>query len=1528
MVRERRFCGFLSPVTRVVRRKVSGCNSPRFLETRLRWIALFIVLLVLTRHEFAITFVRSAAVSELKSVGISEDDGSSSSAFPVVINEIHHSPQVKNLRSEFIELYNRSDEAVDLSGWLLDGGVRYLFPQEAIIPGEQAIVIAQDPSIALQLWGISAWGPYEGRLNGDGEEIVLRRPNAQEVDTVFYRLGFPWPTVGSPLNRSLNLLHPSLDNAVAGNWRSAAISPGSPNAVLTRTVPPSITEVGHSPRQPVSNQLVQVSASIHDPDGVAAVSLSYQVVEPGAYIGLEDPLYASKWENLPMTPQGAPDPSGQTYVVELPAALQVHRRLVRYRIHAADAQGTVITVPYADDPQPNFAYFVYDGVPPWQGAIRPNRSDRAPTHLGKVETYNFSAMRPLPVYHLISTEEDFDDALSSSGYEGSEYLWQGTLVYNGDVYDHIRYRARGGVWRYAQGKNMAKFDFNKGHYFQAHDDYGEPYAIKWDKLNLSAIIQHGERLHRGEQGLFESVGFRLFNLAGTEAPLTHYIHFRAITNAEETPSDQYNSDFRGLYLVVQQVDGQFLEEHGLPNGNLYKMEDGTGTLNNLGADAVSDRSDLNALIATYLADSPSEDWWRANVDVERFLNYRSIVEAIHHYDIKLKNYFYFHNPDSGLWQVHPWDIDQTWAKNMFGNGYEAFVRAGILRRPNIEREYENRLREIMDLLFNSEQTGLLIDEQAALVNEPADGLSMVDADRAMWDYNPLMESGRAVERKAGKGRFYESSPTGDFAGMGTLMKTWVVERTAWINRELIEKEDQIPDTPTLVYSGPPGFPADSLRFVPGIYRDPQGDPFAGIQWRIAPIHHPGVAAYDPTVRNRYEIEFSWQSEILADLGTEIQIPPGACLPGQTCRVRVRMLDAKGWWSHWSPPVEFAASAPVVPPNQAIVPTELMYNAINAGPIEGGDLEFLELKNLGGEPVDLSLMTFVEGIEYTFPRGSFLESGQHLVLADDPENFQRRYGFAPFGRYRGGLSNDGEAIRLSDPFGRTLFSLTYDDSAPWPTAADNQGYSAVLRGVNSNATALTDAASWRASTNIGGSPGADDPVPVRINEVLAHSGSAQPAFIELWNPTEDPAPLGGWYLTDSLHEPRQLRLPSSAVVPAEGFWMIDSAEWEGDDQAEGLELSAAGGTLYLLSANQQGRLTGYELAVHYGAAEEGKSSGRYVTSDNREHFIVQDHATPGGVNSSPQIGPLVFSKVAYGSVADNEFVEITNISAETVPLVDPAHRSLAWHLQGISYRFPGGLSIPPGGRILLVPVDPAQACHSASYRAIMQEAKVDLLNAAPGPLRILGPYAGTLSDNGGHLALRRPGWIDRSGAPVTIEAERINYRAGLPWPTLDNSDGALMLVRVSPGYSDEPSNWSAEPVVKASTASGPEVVLCSFDVFFDEEKGETRVQWVPHSESAVAGYYIWRSSGLSSQDAGVRLTAELITAGVSTESSSSDANSGSALIQYSFSLPRNRSDHSADALYWLEAVGTGGEQVTIAYTTPRRPPQRTFFPVIQ
>src|SRR6267142_4994588 len=82
--------------------------------------------------------------------------------------------------------------------------------------------------------------------------------------------------------------------------------------------------VRHSPQQPRSGQVVQITATL--PAEIPLATLEYQVVDPGKYIELRDPAYKTNWVSIAMSRSKA------DFVASLPAELQKHRRLVRYRI--------------------------------------------------------------------------------------------------------------------------------------------------------------------------------------------------------------------------------------------------------------------------------------------------------------------------------------------------------------------------------------------------------------------------------------------------------------------------------------------------------------------------------------------------------------------------------------------------------------------------------------------------------------------------------------------------------------------------------------------------------------------------------------------------------------------------------------------------------------------------------------------------------------------------------------------------------------------------------------------------------------------------------------------------------------------------------------------------------------------------------------------------------------------------------------------------------------------------------------------
>jgi hypothetical protein len=163
-------------------------------------------------------------------------------------------------------------------------------------------------------------------------------------------------------------------------------------------------------------------------------------------------------------------------------------------------------------------------------------------------------------------------------------------------------------------------------------------------------------------------------------------------------------------------------------------------------------------------------------------------------------------------------------------------------------------------------------------------------------------------------------------------------------------------------------------------------------------------------------------------------------------------------------------------------TEIHYHPLDEGDAENndGEYEFLELKNIGNETLDLSGMYFSRGLTYLFPNNTVLSPDSFIVLASNKIEFFIRYGFLAFDEYEGQLDNSGETIALNTVTGDTLIKIHYNDKYPWPNSADGDGYSIVAREEDPYQD-QNDAANWMASGKIHGNPGRDN-IPASVQEL--------------------------------------------------------------------------------------------------------------------------------------------------------------------------------------------------------------------------------------------------------------------------------------------------------------------------------------------------------------------------------------------------------------------------------------------------------------
>ncbi|MGB5417237.1 CotH kinase family protein [Algibacter sp.] len=150
---------------------------------------------------------------------------------------------------------------------------------------------------------------------------------------------------------------------------------------------------------------------------------------------------------------------------------------------------------------------------------------------------------------------------------------------------------------------------------------------------------------------------------------------------------------------------------------------------------------------------------------------------------------------------------------------------------------------------------------------------------------------------------------------------------------------------------------------------------------------------------------------------------------------------------------------------SLVISKIDYNPLETVTFpESDDLEFIEIQNTGSSTVDLTGIYLEKlGVSYQFPQNATITAGESIYLAADTATFQAKYGEAPFGEFLRDLSNKSHNLVLVDAFGNVIDNVEYFDKAPWPEAADGDGFYLELVDVNSD-NAL--ASSWIAKNNTG------------------------------------------------------------------------------------------------------------------------------------------------------------------------------------------------------------------------------------------------------------------------------------------------------------------------------------------------------------------------------------------------------------------------------------------------------------------------------
>lgn len=596
----------------------------------------------------------------------------------------------------------------------------------------------------------------------------------------------------------------------------------------------------------------------------------------------------------------------------------------------------------------------------------------------------------------------------------------------------------------------------------------------YDKLVLDArlnqVWNHSQDALQRNRGDFvrDAVMSDLQNKVGSYAPHSQAVHvylnglYWGIYTLHEKPEDAFASSYLGGdsddYDVVKHspTAGNFLVAGNIINPTL--------AVSNTNHTAGVNYQTLLNLSAADLSVQANYDAIAAKLDIDDFIKYMLVNFYGGNEDWAHQNWYATYNRVSpnGRWRFHSWDAEHVFKANTQDSTgkNDTGGPTAIHQRLVLNAEYRLKFADAAHkFLFNN---GLFT---------PAKGKEIFDA--------RLMDINEAI--RAESARWGDNGPSTStvspqpelhlrFTNFGGTYVSWWNERLRILNTILDGANNRTVSltsqlrTRTLL----PAFDAP-------VFSQFGGTVAANFSLTMTNPGGAGTIYYtvdgsDPRV------------PLTGAIGPTAVAYAGAVPLGTSKTVKARVRNGITWSAlneaYFSVGTALAAPGNLVISKIHYRPGEPSQAEALAGFGSRSDFEFVEVMNVSANVVDIGGISFSSGLDVSLITDGAreLQPGGRALFVANLDAFNLRYGtglpVAGVFTLGSNLSNSGETLTIvAADLTTVITSVTYDNSAPWPTQPDGGGHSLVLIRPGLNDPSLPY--HWRASTSVNGAPGADD-----------------------------------------------------------------------------------------------------------------------------------------------------------------------------------------------------------------------------------------------------------------------------------------------------------------------------------------------------------------------------------------------------------------------------------------------------------------------
>ena len=317
------------------------------------------------------------------------------------------------------------------------------------------------------------------------------------------------------------------------------------------------------------------------------------------------------------------------------------------------------------------------------------------------------------------TDENWQDILDNPLDE--EYH-ETAITFNGVTLDSVAIRTKGGsslrnVANSSSDRYSFKVDINE--YVSGQKFFGLKKFTLQNSFNDPSYMR-------------EVIAYELMDEMGVPTPEHAYVNFYV------------NGELFGLYLMVEAVDGEFIEKHFTnSNGDLYKP-DGTGSDLLWLGDDIQSYTDINLQTNEDTTDNGAfinfveslDKGETSAIDIDTLLRYMSVSTSLSNLDSyhgPLAHNYYIYD-DDGVFSILPWDFNESFGTfNMDCNSVDVRelyidepVSGALSERPLIANvfaeqsnldKYHSYLTQLINGSLSSDTFNARVNEIADLIRE-------------------------------------------------------------------------------------------------------------------------------------------------------------------------------------------------------------------------------------------------------------------------------------------------------------------------------------------------------------------------------------------------------------------------------------------------------------------------------------------------------------------------------------------------------------------------------------------------------------------------------------------------------------------------------------------------------------------------------------------------------------------------------------------------------------------------------------------